>query len=57
MNAQQLLQWIEILKLCGYGHWEAEAMIQQHLEGKIPAELGHHTLPDDDVQFDLGGSD
>lgn len=54
MNAQQKLQWIEILKLCGYGHWEAEAFIRMHLEGPVPVEAG---VVDDRETFDLGGSD
>ena len=57
MNAQQLLQWIEILKLCGYTHWQAEAFVAHHLNGKVPMEMPQHSLPDDDVHFDIGGSD
>ena len=57
MNAQQLLEWVEILKKCRYGRFQADCLIRDHFVGSVPVEMPQYSLPDDDVQFDIGGSD
>ena len=59
LKQSELLEWVELLKLYGFGHWEAESFVNQHLDCCPPMERPEY----DRIELsggefiDLGGSD